>query len=273
MDKREESSNIEKEQPCCVGLPDTSLSSLRKKIFSEIKQKSFRKKKSGEKMHTFYCEYEILDHARDDCMTFFGGMTPADDAKELGKVKLLGRWSTAGEGRGFCIAQARDAKEVQDWLFTWVSMANIKVYPILDDNEARRIILGKQPSYQVDYSRSNSVALPGETLYFINYKFQEGKRMEGFAAFANLTEKEDQQDAGNNTCFGRWHNLGTGSGVAICSSPSVEDVYTWAFHWAAICDCEITPVTTDAECRDVIKGKPDFPQKHRALMEKMGLAQ
>ena len=40
---------------------------------------------------TFVCEYKILpDHAtRENCMTYFGGMTEDDDKRALAAVKLL----------------------------------------------------------------------------------------------------------------------------------------------------------------------------------------
>ena len=46
-------------------------------------------------MNTYVCEYSILpEHAtRETCMTFFGGMTQEDDARELGEVVLMGRWA------------------------------------------------------------------------------------------------------------------------------------------------------------------------------------
>lgn len=224
------------------------------------------------KMPTFFCEYTILDFARDDCMTFFGGMSAEDDKRDLGdNVTLLGRWSTVAEGRGYCVCKAGTAKDVTNWLYNWVKMATIKVYPILDDNQAREIILKVPPSYTVDYSRAGDEAAPGQSLYFIKYKFHNDKRMAGYQAFASLTEKEDKQDAGNNTCLGRWHNLGLGSGVAICSSESEVDLYKWAFNWASMCDCEIVPVVHDRECREVITSKPDFVQKHARLLEKMAI--
>lgn len=221
-------------------------------------------------MPTFFCEYKILDGARDDCMTFFGGMTPEDDLRDLGgTVKLLGRWSTVGEAAGYCVCEAPTAKDLSNWLYNWVKMANIRVIPVVDDNQARRIILGKEPDYTVDYSRVAQEAGDGESLYFIKYKFHQDKRMDGFQAFANMSEKADAQDAGNNTSLGRWHCLGNGSGIAICSSKSEEDVYSWAFHWASMCDCEVVPVVNDRECREVIRSKPDFAKKHQLLVAKM----
>ena len=91
--------------------------------------------------NTYVCEYKMLpEHTtRETCMTFFGGMTAEDDKKELKNVTLLGRWSCVGEGRGFCVAQAKSNKDMQEWLTNWVTMADIKVMPCLDDNQQRML--------------------------------------------------------------------------------------------------------------------------------------
>lgn len=218
----------------------------------------------------YYLKYVINESARADCTTLFGGMSEEDDLRDMGPdIQLVGRWSTVGESSGFCICKATSAKAMNSWLLNWSSMATIECYPVVDDNMARKIILKEEPSFTVDYSNAGSEAKEGESLFFVEYKFQNGKRQEGYTAFSKMSEADDKQDAGSNTCFGRWHNLGTGSGVAICSSKSEEDLYSWAFNWTSMCDCVIRPVVTDKECRDNIKSKPDFASKYAALMEKM----
>ena len=37
-----------------------------------------------------------------------------------------------------------------------------------------------------------------------------------------------------------------------------------------VCECMVRPVVTDAECRKNIKAKPDFADKHAALMAAAG---
>merc|ERR1711991_875034 len=92
-----------------------------------------------------------------------------------------------------------------------------------------RIILGKEPEYTVDYSHVN--------------------------------DEPDEGDSGNCRPLGRWHDLGTGSGLAIAAARSEEDIYKWAFNWTEMCDCRIVPVLTDNQCRQVIRSKADFQQK------------
>ena len=220
---------------------------------------------------TFICEYKILpEHStREACMTLFGGMTTEDDARELGNVKLLGRWSCVGEARGYCIAQAENVVEMQRWLNAWVSMADIKVWPCLDDNQQRELILGHSPSYNVTYDHVSDAAREGESLYFINYRFRDGQRKKGFRTFANMTLEMDTADSGKCTSYGRWHVPSEGRGVAIASSPSAFDIYKWAHNWNELCECHIVPVTRDEDTRNIIRSGLGYHVKHSKLMEQI----
>ncbi len=221
-------------------------------------------------MPLFYLKYSLLDNTRSDCMILFGGMDADDDKRDTGDdINILGRWSTVGEASGYCICEAKDAKSLNKWLMNWITMATIVVHPILDDNSARKIILGKEPPFAFDYSNVAKEADVDESLYFIEYKFLDGKREKGFEAFANMTEKDDKIDAGNNICLGRWHNLGNGSGVAICLSKSETDLYSWAYNWTSMCDCIIRPVVSDTEFRDNMQIKPGFFSKYQTLIDKL----
>ena len=52
-----------------------------------------------------------------------------------------------------------------------------------------------------------------------------------------------------------------GTGVAVAAATSEEDVYKWAFNWASMCECTVTPVLTDNQCRSVIRSKEDFGER------------
>ena len=220
---------------------------------------------------TFICEYTILpEHkTRDTCMTLFGGMTESDDLRELGDVKLLGRWGCVGQAKGYCLAQAQNVASVQKWLINWVPMADIKVTPVLDDNEHRKLILKEEPRYMVEYKNVNSGPKQKESLYFIKYQFKPGCVDDGFKLFSTMTEEQDKQDSGLCTSFGRWHVPSLACGYAIASSPSVFDIYKWAFNWKDLCECTITPVTQDEVTRNCIKQGLGFKVKHQLLMEEM----
>lgn len=219
-------------------------------------------------MPVFYLKYTINESARSDCMTLFGGMTPEMDAQDMGPdIRLIGRWSTVGESAGYCICEAKNAKVLNAWLLNWSVMATIECHPVVDDNMAREIILKEKPSFIVDYSTNE--AKEGESLYFIEYKFSEFNREAGYSAFSQMSEEDDAKDSGNNTCLGRWHNIGLGSGIAICSSKSEMDLYKWAYNWTNLCDCSIKPVVSDFDLRENIKSKPDFQAKYSTLMDKL----
>ena len=228
----------------------------------------------SKQLTTFFCEYKILpEHqTRDVCLTLFGGMTEDDDKRELGDVKLLGRWGCVGEARGFCVAQATDVVTVQKWLNNWVTMADIKVTPCLDDNQQRELILGQKPKYTVAYNKVGNPQKPGESLYVVKYQFSHKRmlRNRGFSLFAKMTEEQDRMDSGNCTSYGRWHVPSLGCGYAVASCPSAMDAYRWAYNWNALCDCELIPVTRDEETRKIIQSRPGFQEKREALMSQMG---
>lgn len=213
-------------------------------------------------MPLFYLKYSIMDDtaARTQCLTIFGAMSADDDARDAGdQIRILGRWTTVGKSAGFCICEATNAAALHAWLLNWATVATIEAFPIVDDNAARRIILGTDElPFTVAYDQVGAAAAEGESLYVIEYQFQPGKRAEGHSAFAGMTAEQDRDDAGENTCLGRWHDLGRGSGVAVCSSPSEVALHAWAYRWTSLCDCTIVPVVTDCECRANIASKPQF---------------
>ena len=220
-------------------------------------------------MTTFVGTWKIMDHARVPCMTYFASMSKDDDVAELGNVQLLGRWSDVGNASGVCVFKAEKYSDAVSWLYNWVPMATCNVKAVCDDNVARKVILGSEPEYQVDYSHVGDEPVEDEVLYYIKYKFNQGKKVEGNKLFANLTKEQDEADCGNCRPLGRWHDLGTGCGFAIAAARSEEDIYKWAFNWAEMCDCEIVPVLTDAQCRAVISGKADYQQKLDAVRASM----
>ncbi len=225
--------------------------------------------------NTYFCEYKMLpEHTtRENCMTFFGGMTAEDDKKELKNVTLLGRWACVGGGRGFCVAIAKSNKDIQEWLTNWVTMADIKVMPCLDDNQQRMLILGTQPKFMVEYKNVDAEPLENESLYFIKYKFKDNAILEGFKAFAAMTEEEDKFDSGNCTPYGRWHIPSEGIGYAIVSSLTVKDVYEWAYNWSAMCECNVIPVTGDNDTRNIIQNCYGFDVKYNQLMQQLSKLQ
>ena len=222
-------------------------------------------------MTLFLGTWKIMDSARVPCMTYFASMTPDDDLAESTGVEILGRWSNVGNATGVFVCKAEKYSDVTSWLYNWVPMATCDVKAICDDNVARKIILGKEPDYLVDYSHVKDEPVEDEVLYHITYQFDKSKKVEGQRLFANLTKEQDDADSGKCRPLGRWHDLGSGSGMAIAAARSEEDIYKWAFNWAEMCDCEIVPVLTDAQSRNVIKSKANYEQKLKQTMESLSL--
>jgi hypothetical protein len=98
-------------------------------------------------------------------------------------------------------------------------------------------------------------------------------KMAAYTRFANMTENEEKVEMGSCRMLGRYHDLGSGSGVAIYAAKTERDVYTLAFNWTALMDIKVAPVLTDKDVKDVVKAKPRFEKKLTALKAKMGAMQ
>lgn len=223
-------------------------------------------------MPLYYIKFNILDNARSDYLAIFGAMTEQDDIKDMGEdVKLLGRWLTIGQTAAFCICEVKNNQALSSWLLNWVNMCTIVTIPIVDDNDARRIILNEEPDYLVDYDKVKNEANEGENLYVIEYEFHKESRAQCFNLFANLPEDAGCNlcfDVDNNSCFGRWHIMGNGSGITICSSKSEFELYKGVYNWASISDYVITPVISDSAFKCIVN-KSDFGKKYAILSEKI----
>ncbi len=201
-------------------------------------------------MPLFHLTYSLLDASRTECIHKFGSMTADDDRVDMGDaVTMIGRWSTVGQATGHCICEAANAVALNHWLVKWMSMVTITATPVVDDNDAREIIMGETPSFMVSTYGDTvpSASAPAGNLYLIEYRFFDDSREEGLRTFAALPPEEWTY---GNTLLGRWHDLGTGSGIAVCASDSSVDLQRWMHAWMHLCDCKVTPVVTDAEFRE-----------------------
>jgi len=166
--------------------------------------------------------------------------------------------------------QAKNADVLSGWMLNWATKCTITVHPTLDDNEAREIILGREPAFQAPYDEVGDEPKHGETLYMIKYQFKESKRLEGQYMFANMTKEQEDANAGATRTLGHWYNLGTGCGMVVSAAKSAKDLYKCALNWTALCDMDISPVLTDAAARAVIRARPDHKEKAEALMSQRG---
>ena len=81
------------------------------------------------------------------------------------------------------------------------------------------------------------------------------QRHDALKAFAQMTDADDDADRGGVQLIGRWHDLGAGTGVAICASDDLAAVQSWALNWNTVLDLEITPVLDDDEAKAVARKK------------------
>ena len=182
------------------------------------------------------------------------------DAADVGSCKLLGRWHNLGCASGHFFCESPDAVALGSWLQNWISTATCKVVPVVDDNQARKIILkGEEPSFHATYyDKVGNEAPEGYSLYFVDVKIPIANRAECWTAFASMTEEEDKADTGECILMGRYYNLGNGTGFFICAAKSEVDLMAWCYNWTTMCDSNIQPVMSDKEAREMVKSKPNF---------------
>lgn len=176
---------------------------------------------------SYYCEYEVVTNTR----------------PEVDCIDVKGSWLNAGTTSGFCICTANNVEQLHEWLRAWTD--KVHVWPIIDDNVARKIITGSTEHFQVSYDNVFDEPSEDESLYVIKFKFHEQKKMVAFDCFATMNERQHREDAFGNKSLGRWHNLSEGTGIILFKTNSVEDLHLWSFKWAPISSCEIKAIVRD----------------------------
>ena len=91
--------------------------------------------------------------------------------------------------------------------------------------------------------------------FLVSWTSAPGVREEGYKGFAQMSDAAHAADHAGVPIIGRWHNLGQGSGVAICESDDAAAVHAWAFNWNKILDVAVAPVLDDDECRSLVRAK------------------
>ena len=93
-------------------------------------------------------------------------------------------------------------------------------------------------------------------LLMVNWELYPEKKLDAFTAFSQMTAEDDAADVGSEiTVIGRWHDLASGTGVAIIESDSAEAVSSWMYNWAEVISSTVTPVLDDEAARAVVKAK------------------
>ncbi len=86
--------------------------------------------------------------------------------------------------------------------------------------------------------------------FLITWRVHDDKRHEALKAFSAMTADDDAADMGGNiTLIGRWHDLVSFTGCAVCETNDPAAVHNWILNWNEIIDCDAIPVLDDEECR------------------------
>lgn len=90
----------------------------------------------------FMVNWRIHDDRRHEALAVFAGMSDEEAAKEMGDLKVIGRWHDLVGFTGVAIVETDDPDDLGKWLLQWNSMCDVETVPVLDDDEARK--LGRQ---------------------------------------------------------------------------------------------------------------------------------
>ena len=90
----------------------------------------------------FMVTWKVQEDKRHEALNAFSAMSDEDDSKDLGGVRLIGRWHDVIGFTGVAIAETDDPKALSPWLLNWNGVIDVQSVPVLDDNETRE--LGRQ---------------------------------------------------------------------------------------------------------------------------------
>ena len=91
--------------------------------------------------------------------------------------------------------------------------------------------------------------------FLIQWSSAPETRHDAYKGFARMSEADDAVDHVGVTLVGRWHDVVSGGGVAICESDDVSAVQAWALNWNGVLEVDVTPVADDDECRSMLRKK------------------
>jgi hypothetical protein len=86
--------------------------------------------------------------------------------------------------------------------------------------------------------------------FMITWRVHEDQRHDVLQSFSQMTAEDDRADYGDAIrLIGRWHDVASFTGVAICESDDAIAVANWMLNWNSALDLEVTPVLDDEETR------------------------
>jgi hypothetical protein len=173
---------------------------------------------------------------------------PVQDASAFLRLfdgaRCVGRWYACG-GLAFCLCEAESHEALQAVCTAAADVASVVVRPVVDDAQLREIVGEKteKRTEREEMTEKTDESDADDDVYVIEYAFQDGVRVEGYESLAHTTAEEERDECGPDLrILQRWHDLGTGTGVIVCTCPFAVDVQRWAFRWAGMSDWTIHPV-------------------------------
>ena len=86
--------------------------------------------------------------------------------------------------------------------------------------------------------------------FMITWQLHEGKLHDTLSLFSQMTPEQDAALHGEDvTIIGRWHDLMSGSGVAIVESDNASAMSAYALAWNRNMDIDVAIVVDDDEAR------------------------
>jgi len=84
--------------------------------------------------------------------------------------------------------------------------------------------------------------------FMVLWQIHSDKRQEVLTTFGGMELADYQAGSGPGVkVIGRWHDMITLTGVAICEADEAEALGRWLMPWQSVCDIEILPALEDEE--------------------------
>ncbi len=87
----------------------------------------------------YLVQWRVHEGERHEVLKGFAAMSKSDDERDLGGVKLIGRWHDLVGFTGIAIAETDDPTAMHKWLLNWNAVIDVEITPVLDDEEARAV--------------------------------------------------------------------------------------------------------------------------------------
>ncbi len=84
----------------------------------------------------FLVTWSLHKEKRNDVLSAWSSLTPAQRADVGPGLKLIGRWHSLAEGRGAAVFEASDLSALERYSGQWSPMMDLRVVPVLDDEES-----------------------------------------------------------------------------------------------------------------------------------------